>query len=43
MASQRQRSLRYAWWRGFSIALVAFTGWAVAYGLADRITNGAPL
>ncbi len=43
MASQRQRSLRYAWWRGFAVTLVAFTGWVVAYGLADRISNGAPL
>ena len=43
MASQYQRALRIAFWRGFSIALVAFTGWAVAYGLADRISNGVPL
>lgn len=43
MASNYQRARRYAWWRGFSIALVAFTCWVVAHGLADRISNGAPL
>ena len=43
MASQRQRSLRYALWRGFAVTLALLTGWALAHGLADRITNGAPL
>lgn len=43
MASQRQRSLRYKWWRGFAVTLALLTGWALAQGLADRITNGAPL
>ncbi len=43
MASQYQRAKRHAWWRGFAIALAAFTGWVVAYGLADRISNGVPL
>lgn len=43
MASKYQVARRYAFWRGFAIALVAFTGWALAHGLADRITNGAPL
>jgi hypothetical protein len=43
MASTFQRARRYAFWRGFAIALVAFTGWVVAYGLADRISNGVPL
>ncbi len=43
MASQRQRSLRYAWWRGFALALLAFTGWVAVYGLVDRFNNGVPL
>jgi hypothetical protein len=43
MASNVQRARRYAFWRGLAIALVAFTGWIAAYGLADRISNGVPL
>ena len=39
MASQRQRSLRYAWWRGFSIALLVFTGWIYVSALAGRVTG----
>ena len=43
MASNVQRARRLAFWRGFAIALVAFTGWIAAYGLADLISNGVPL
>lgn len=39
MASQRQRSLRYAWWRGFAIALLVFTGWIYVSALAGRVTG----
>ena len=35
-----QRAKRYAYWRGLFIALVVFTGYIFALGLADRITNG---
>lgn len=35
-----QRAKRYAYWRGLVIALVVFTSYIFALGLADRITNG---
>ncbi len=35
-----QRARRYVFWRGLVIALVVFTGYIFALGLADRITNG---
>jgi hypothetical protein len=35
-----QRAKRFAFWRGLVAALVVFTGYIFALGLADRITNG---
>lgn len=37
MASQRQRALRYAWWRGFLLTLAGITGWLYLSGLAGVI------
>lgn len=39
MASQRQRSLRYAWWRGFLLTLAGITGWLYLSGLAGMVTG----
>lgn len=39
MASQRQRSLRYAWWRGFLLTLAGITGWLYLSGLAGSVTG----
>jgi hypothetical protein len=35
-----QRAKRFAFWRGLVAALVVFTGYIFALGLADRITSG---
>lgn len=43
MASTYQRARRYAFWRGFAFTLTAITLFALASGLADRISNGVPL
>lgn len=34
-----QRARRYAFWRGFAIALLFFAGWIAVYGLVDRISQ----
>jgi hypothetical protein len=39
MASQRQRALRYAWWRGFLLTLAGITGWLYLSGLAGSVTG----
>lgn len=37
MASKRQSSLRYAWWRGFLLTLAGITGWFYISGIAGGI------
>ena len=39
MASQYQRARRYAYWKGFAIALLVFTGWIYVSALAGRVTR----
>lgn len=39
MPSRYQRAKRYAFWRGATLALLVFTGWIVASGLAGSITS----
>ena len=34
-----QRAKRYAFWRGFAIALAVFTGWICLSALAGKITG----
>lgn len=34
-----QRAKRYAFWRGFAIALGVFTGWIYLSALAGKITG----
>ena len=37
MPSSYQRAKRYAWWRGFVVALAVFTGWLYLSALAGSI------
>jgi len=39
MASNYQRARRYAYWKGFSIALLVFTGLIYVSALAGSITQ----
>lgn len=39
MASIRQRNGRRAIWKGFCYALLMFSTYIIAIGLADRISN----
>jgi len=34
-----QRAKRYAFWRGFALALAVFTGWVYLSALAGEITG----
>jgi len=43
MATKYQRAKRIAFWKFYGYGLAVLTLLAVAQGLADRITNGAPL
>lgn len=39
MSTQYQRARRHAYWKGFSIALLAFSGWIVVASYAGTVTN----
>lgn len=39
MSTQVQRARRHAYWKGFSIALFAFSTWMAVVSFAGSLTN----